>query len=232
MKGLRIGLPQEYFTDGIDPDVRKCIDDAIAHLENLGAEMIKVSLPHTEYAIATYYIIATAEASANLARFDGVRYGNRANEPDDILDHYRRSRAAGFGDEVKRRIMLGNYVLSSGYYDAYYLHAQKVRKRIIEDFNKSFEKVDLILTPTTPSDAFVIGDKNDDPIAMYLNDIFTVPSSLAGLPAISIPAGMSSNQKPLGLQLISNSFCEDLLLQGAYKMEESLNFKFKPNLQI
>ena len=145
---------------------------------------------------------------------------------------YCKTRGEGFGKEVKRRLLIGTYVLSSGYYDAYYLHAQKVRKRIIEDFNKAFEKVDLILTPTAPSDAFVIGEKNDDPIAMYLNDIFTVPSSLAGLPAISVPAGLSSNQKPLGLQLIGNSFCEDTLLQGAYAMEESLSFKFKPNHKV
>ncbi len=233
IKGKKIGIPKEYNIKGISKEILDLWEKGKNFLKDQGAEIINISLPHSEYALPTYYIIAPAEASANLARYDGVKYGYRTiNDFKNLNDMYCKTRGEGFGKEVKRRLLIGTYVLSSGYYDAYYLHAQKVRKRIIEDFNKAFEKVDLILTPTAPSDAFVIGEKNDDPIAMYLNDIFTVPSSLAGLPAISVPAGLSSNQKPLGLQLIGNLFCEDTLLQGAYAMEESLSFKFKPNHKV
>lgn len=228
VKGLRIGLPQEYFTDGIDPEVRKCIDDAIAHLENLGAEMIKVSLPHTEYAIATYYIIATAEASANLARFDGVRYGNRANEPDDILDHYRRSRAAGFGDEVKRRIILGTYVLSSGYNDAYYVRAQKARTLIRQDFESAFQKADVLLSPTAPSPAFEVGEKSSDPLQMYLADIFTIAANLAGICGASTPCGSvmsnAGSHLPVGLQVLGPHLAEGTVLRVTDTFEKTTDW--------
>jgi aspartyl-tRNA(Asn)/glutamyl-tRNA(Gln) amidotransferase subunit A len=192
----------------------------------MGAEIVPISLPHTHYALATYYIIAPAEASSNLARYDGVRYGLRVAEAGDgINDLYEKTRAAGFGAEVKRRIMIGTYVLSAGYYDAYYKKAQRVRGKIIADFNAAFEKVDVILTPTTPSAAFKIGEKMEDPVTMYLNDVFTVPASLAGLPAISIPAGLNGQGLPLGLQLLGRNFGEAQLLQAAYAMERELNFK-------
>ena len=202
-------------------------------MESLGAEIIDISLPHTKYALPTYYIIAPAEASANLARYDGVKYGFRSEQKfEDLNEMYCKTRGEGFGKEVKRRLLIGTYVLSSGYYDAYYLHAQKVRRKIIEDFNNVFNQVDLILTPTAPSDAFVIGEKVDDPISMYLNDIFTVPSSLAGLPALSLPGALSKNNRPLGLQLIANTFREDLLLTGAYALEKEINFNNEPLLGI
>ena len=233
IKGLKIGIPKEYNIKGISEEIKSLWEKGKKILEVEGAEILDISLPHSEFALPTYYIIAPAEASANLARYDGVKYGFRAkNNFKNLEDMYCKTRGEGFGKEVKRRLLIGTYVLSSGYYDAYYLHAQKVRKRIIEDFKKSFKKVDLILTPTAPSDAFSIGEKTADPISMYLNDIFTVPSSLAGLPAISIPAGLSKNGKPLGLQLIANTFKEDLLLKGAFSMEQAINIKLEPNMNL
>ena len=187
-------------------------------------EIIDISLPHTKYALPTYYIVAPAEASSNLARYDGVKYGFRV-EGENLIDMYEKTRSQGFGDEVKRRIMIGTYVLSSGYYDAYYLKAQKVRKLIKNDFDEAFNKVDAILTPSTPSSAFKVGEKMDDPVSMYLNDIFTVPVNLAGLPGISIPAGLDENNYPLGLQLIGKPFDEQGILNIAYSMEEKINFK-------
>ena len=194
------------------------------YLKNCGAEIIDISLPHTKYALPTYYIVAPAEASSNLARYDGVKYGFRV-EGENLIDMYEKTRSQGFGDEVKRRIMIGTYVLSSGYYDAYYLKAQKVRKLIKNDFDEAFNKVDAILTPSTPSSAFKVGEKMDDPVSMYLNDIFTVPVNLAGLPGISIPAGLDENNYPLGLQLIGKPFDEQGILNIAYSMEEKINFK-------
>ena len=203
----------------------------IDYVKDCGAEIIDISLPHTNYALPTYYIVAPAEASSNLARYDGVKYGFRA-VGDNLIDMYEKTRSEGFGAEVQRRIMIGTYVLSSGYYDAYYLKAQKVRKLIKNDFDEAYKKVDAILTPSTPSSAFKIGEKTNDPVSMYLNDIFTVPSSLAGLPAISIPAGLSKNGRPLGLQLIANTFKEDLLLQGAFSIEQAVNIKLDPDMKI
>ena len=193
--------------------------------KDCGAEIIDVSLPHTKFALPTYYIVAPAEASSNLARYDGVKYGFRT-EGNNLIDMYEKTRSAGFGDEVKRRIMIGTYVLSSGYYDAYYLKAQKVRRLIKNDFNNIFQKVDAILTPSTPSSAFKIGEKSNDPVSMYLNDIFTVPVNLAGLPGISIPAGLDKKGYPLGLQIIGKSFDEQNILNIAYSMEDKINFKF------
>jgi aspartyl-tRNA(Asn)/glutamyl-tRNA(Gln) amidotransferase subunit A len=228
VKGLRIGLPKEYFIDGIDPGVRQCIEDAVSHLEKLGAEIVDVSLPHTEYAIATYYIIATAEASANLARFDGVRYGNRAPEPEGILDHYRRSRAAGFGDEVKRRIILGTYVLSSGYNDAYYVRAQKVRTLIRQDFAAAFEQADVLISPTAPTPAFKIGEKSSDPLQMYLADIFTIAANLAGICGVSTPCGLvqsdTGTSMPVGLQVLAPHLAEATLLRVTDTFEKTTNW--------
>jgi aspartyl-tRNA(Asn)/glutamyl-tRNA(Gln) amidotransferase subunit A len=225
VKGLRIGLPKEYFTDGINPDVRKCIDDAISHLENLGAEIVDVSLPHTEYAVATYYIIATAEASANLARFDGVRYGNRANQPDDIIDHYRRSRANGFGEEVKRRIILGTYVLSSGYNDAYYVRAQKARTLIRKDFDTAFEQADVLISPTAPTPAFRLGEKSSDPLQMYLADIFTIAANLSGICGASTPCGSVKTDEgtslPVGLQVLGPHLAEGAVLRVTDAFEKT-----------
>src|SRR6202043_1681008 len=201
LKGIRLGLPKEYMIEGIDPQVRSAIEAAVKHFASLGAEIVDVSLPHTDYAIAAYYIIATAEASANLARFDGVRYGHRAENPHDILDHYGRTREEGFGPEVKRRIILGTYVLSSGYYDAYYLRAQKVRELIRQDFAKTFAKVDAIVSPTSPVPAFKLGERTDDPLSMYLADIFTLAANIAGICGISVPCGLlekEGNQLPVG----------------------------------
>ncbi|MEO6848254.1 MAG: Asp-tRNA(Asn)/Glu-tRNA(Gln) amidotransferase subunit GatA [Chthoniobacterales bacterium] len=224
IKGLRIGIPKEYFIKGIDPQVDKAVRDAIKQLESLGAEMVEISLPHTEYAIAVYYIIATAEASSNLARFDGVRYGHRAEKPVNLKDHYFRTREEGFGNEVKRRILLGTYVLSSGYYDAYYLRAQKVRTLIRQDFTNAFEKVDAILSPTSPVSAFKIGERTQDPLQMYLCDIFTIAANLAGICGISIPCGFVTEEGkklPVGLQLLGKAFDEARLLQVAHAYEQS-----------
>ena len=222
IKGKKIGIPKEYTQDGISEDIVKFYDISIEFLKNSGAEIIPVSLPHTKYALPVYYIIAPAEASSNLARYDGVRYGIR-NEAENLDEMYELTRGNGFGEEVQRRIMIGTYVLSSGYYDAYYLKAQKVRRLIKEDFDKTFESVDFLLTPSTPSTAFELGQKQD-PIKMYLNDIFTVPASLAGLPGISIPVGLDQAGLPVGIQLIANSFDEPNLISVAHTLEKSANF--------
>ena len=225
IKGKKIGIPKEYRVDGMSDEIEKLWEKGKNYLKDCGAEIIDVTLPHTKFALPTYYIVAPAEASSNLARYDGVKYGFRT-EGDNLIDMYEKTRSAGFGDEVKRRIMIGTYVLSSGYYDAYYLKAQKVRRLIKNDFNDVFKKVDAILTPSTPSSAFKIGDKSNDPVSMYLNDIFTVPVNLAGLPGISIPAGLDKKGYPLGLQIIGKSFDEQNILNIAYAMEDKINFKF------
>lgn len=229
IKGKRIGIPKEYRHEGIDSEVAGMWDNGIKLLKEAGAEIIDISLPHTKYALATYYIIAPAECSSNLARYDGVRFGLRVMpEQGGLDDMYEQTRAAGFGAEVKERIMVGTYALSAGYYDAYYKKAQQVRWLIAEDFKKAFEKVDAILAPTAPSAAFPINEQQDDPIAMYLNDVFTVPTSLAGLPGISIPGGLNKQGLPLGLQLIGKSFDEVTLLSIAYALEQRIDFKAKP----
>lgn len=230
VKGLRIGLPREYQMEGLDPEVKAATDAAVKQLEALGAEVKEISLPHTEYAIATYYIIATAEASANLARFEGVRYGARVDgaDPEEMN---RKTRGAGFGEEVKRRIILGTYVLSSGYYDAYYLRAQKVRTLIRQDFLKAFEEVDLIASPTTPTPAFKIGEKAGDPLQMYLSDIYTISCNLAGLCGISVPCGFSETGLPIGLQLLGKPFGESDLLRAAHAYEQATDWHtHRPNL--
>lgn len=224
IKGLKVGLPKEYFVDGMDPQVKSAVDAAVVQYSKLGAEIEEVSLPHTDYAIATYYIICTAEASANLARFDGIRYGARVDGKDPV-ELYSKTRGAGFGSEVKRRIILGTYVLSSGYYDAYYLRAQKVRTLIRQDFQKAFEKVDILLTPTVPTPAFKIGEKSMDPLQMYLTDIFTISANLVGNCGISLPCGFSENPElPIGLQLMGKSFEESKLLKSAYAFEQSTDW--------
>ena len=227
LRGVRLGLPKEYMIEGIEPQVKSAIDAAIAQLETLGAEIVDVSLPQTDYAIAVYYILATAEASANLARFDGVRYGHRAENPKDLLDHYGRTREEGFGPEVKRRIILGTYVLSSGYYDAYYLRAQKVRELIRQDFAKAFEKVDVLISPTSPVPAFKLGERMDDPLQMYLADIFTSPANLAGICGISVPCGFAEtdgHRLPVGLQVLGKAFDEGRILQIAHAYEQSTDW--------
>jgi aspartyl-tRNA(Asn)/glutamyl-tRNA(Gln) amidotransferase subunit A len=221
VKGLRIGLPREYYIEGLDPDVKSAMERAIETYRGLGAEFVDISLPHTDYAVATYYLIATAEASSNLARYDGVRFGHRTAEPGNLMETYSRSRAEGFGAEVKRRIMLGTYALSSGYYDAYYLKAQKVRTLIMQDFLSAFDKVDVILTPVAPTPAFKIGEKASDPLQMYLSDIFTIPVNLAGTCGISVPAGMSGSGLPIGLQLIGRPFGEETIIRAAYAFEQA-----------
>jgi aspartyl-tRNA(Asn)/glutamyl-tRNA(Gln) amidotransferase subunit A len=232
IKGLKIGLAKEYTIGGLDPEVKAATDAAVKQLEKLGAEIVEISLPHTDYAVATYYIIATAEASANLARFDGVRYCARV-DGNDPIEMYGKTRGAGFGPEVKRRIILGTYVLSSGYYDAYYLRAQKVRTLIRNDFLKAFEKVDAIVTPTTPTAAFKIGEKSDDPLQMYLSDIFTISCNLAGICGISVPCGFTKSPKlPIGLQLLGKPFGEETILKIAHAYEQSTQWhKEKPALQ-
>ena len=224
LRGVRLGIPKEYFVDGMDPRVRSKIEEAIQTCASLGAELVEVSLPHTSYAVGVYYIIATAEASANLARFDGVRYGYRAKQPTDLLDHYCRSREEGFGSEVKRRILLGTYVLSSGYYDAYYLRAQKVRTLIRRDFHDAFEKVDALICPTSPDLAFKIGERVNDPLSMYLADIFTIAANLAGICGISVPCGFvqeDGKNLPVGLQFLGKSLDETRLLGIADAFEKS-----------
>ncbi len=231
IKGLKIGLPKEYMIGGLDAEVKAVVDAAVKKFQELGAEIVEISLPHTDYAVATYYIIATAEASANLARFDGIRYGLRV-DGNDPVELYSKTRGAGFGDEVKRRIILGTYVLSSGYYDAYYLRAQKVRTLIRNDFLKAFEKVDAIVTPTSPTAAFKIGEKSDDPLQMYLSDIFTISCNLAGICGISIPCGFTKSPKlPIGLQLLGKPFGEEMLLKIAHAYEQNTGWhKEKPTL--
>jgi aspartyl-tRNA(Asn)/glutamyl-tRNA(Gln) amidotransferase subunit A len=221
VRGLRIGLPRSLLGAGLDDDVRQAFDQAIDAYQELGASIVDVELPNAHYAIAVYYIIATAEASANLARYDGVRYGFRAEEPGGLRDMYRKTRDEGFGPEVKRRIMLGTYVLSAGYYDAYYLQAQKVRALIRQDFAKAFDSCDVVATPTAPTPAFGCGDKADDPLAMYLNDIYTVTANLAGVPGISIPSGLSTNGLPIGLQLLGPNWSEARLFQSAYAYQSA-----------
>jgi len=234
LKGIKLGMPKEYFIEGIDPQVDRAVRDAIRQYESLGAEIVEVSLPNTEHAVGVYYIVATAEASANLARFDGVRYGHRASEISNLLDHYEKTREEGFGPEVKRRIILGTYVLSSGYYDAYYLRAQKVRTLIRRDFTDAFEKVDAIICPTSPELAFRIGDRSDDPLRMYLADIFTIAANLAGICGISIPCGFGTadgKQLPIGLQLLGKPFQETQLLQIAHAYEQATEWhKARPQL--
>ncbi|MFC0334277.1 Asp-tRNA(Asn)/Glu-tRNA(Gln) amidotransferase subunit GatA [Paenibacillus sepulcri] len=230
VKGLRIGVPKEYLGAGIDPKVKEAVLAALKQFESLGATWEEVSLPHTEYAVATYYLLASSEASSNLARFDGVRYGVRTDDPDNLVDLYRKSRSQGFGPEVKRRIMLGTYALSSGYYDAYYLKAQKVRTLIKQDFDKVFENYDLIIGPTAPTPAFRIGEQVGDPLTMYLNDICTIPVSLAGIPAISVPCGFADGL-PIGLQIIGKAFDESTVLRAAHAYEQHTDHhKQRPTL--
>ena len=224
IKGKKIGIPKEYRVEGMPKEIEDLWQKGIDHIKDCGAEVVDISLPHTSYALPTYYIVAPAEASSNLARYDGVKYGFRA-EGKNLIDMYEKTRSEGFGAEVQRRIMIGTYVLSSGYYDAYYLKAQKVRKLIKNDFDEAYKQVDAILTPSTPSSAFKIGEKKDDPVSMYLNDIFTVPVNLAGLPGISIPAGHDAKGYPLGLQIIGKAFDEQNILNIAYAMEEKIGFK-------
>ena len=226
IKGKKIGIPKEYRVDGMPKEIEELWTKGIEYAKDCGAEIVEISLPHTNYALPTYYIVAPAEASSNLARYDGVKYGFRS-KGENLTDMYEKTRSEGFGSEVQRRIMIGTYVLSSGYYDAYYLKAQKVRKLIKNDFDEAYKKVDAILTPSTPSAAFKIGEKTNDPVSMYLNDIFTVPVNLAGLPAISIPAGVDTKGYPLGLQIIGKAFDEQNILNIAYAMEEKIQFKNK-----
>ncbi|MDA9669246.1 Asp-tRNA(Asn)/Glu-tRNA(Gln) amidotransferase subunit GatA [bacterium] len=226
IKGKKIGIPKEYRVEGMPKEIEDLWKKGIEYAKDCGAEIIDISLPNTSYALPTYYIVAPAEASSNLARYDGVKYGFRA-KGENLIDMYEKTRSEGFGAEVQRRIMIGTYVLSSGYYDAYYLKAQKVRKLIKNDFDEAYKKVDAILTPSTPSSAFKIGEKKNDPVSMYLNDIFTVPVNLAGLPAISIPAGLDAAGYPLGLQIIGKAFQEQEILNLAYAMEDKINFKNK-----
>ena len=227
VKGLRIGVPREYRLDGLSPEITALWDQGLAWLREAGAEIVEISLPHTRYALPTYYIVAPAEASSNLARYDGVRFGLR-EKGEDLQDLYERTRAAGFGDEVKRRIMIGTYVLSAGYYDAYYLRAQKIRALITRDFTEAFERVDAIVTPTTPSAAFAEGENTDDPVTMYLNDVFTVTANLAGLPGISVPAGLDRQGLPLGLQVIGRNFDEETVFAVGRAIERAAGFSAKP----
>ncbi|MEM7569532.1 MAG: Asp-tRNA(Asn)/Glu-tRNA(Gln) amidotransferase subunit GatA [Pseudomonadota bacterium] len=230
MRGVKVGIPKEYRVDGMSSALETLWEQGKDWLKDAGAEIVDVTLPHTQYALPTYYIVAPAEASSNLARYDGVRYGLR-EKPDgaSLIDMYEATRAAGFGDEVKRRIMIGTYVLSAGYYDAYYLKAQQVRTLIAQDFAKAFEACDVILAPTSPSAAFPVGAKTDDPIEMYMNDVFTVPASLAGLPAMSVPAGLNSKGLPLGLQLIGRAFDEQSVLNAGAALEAAAGFAHKPD---
>ncbi len=228
LAGMKLGLPKEYFVEGMDPEVEKAVRDAVEHCKGLGAEIVDVSLPHSKYAIAVYYIIATAEASANLARFDGIRYGMRLNGKDPV-ELYGRTRSAGFGPEVKRRIILGTYVLSSGYYDAYYLRAQKVRTLIRNDFSEAFKVCDAILAPCTPTPAYKIGSKSDDPLKMYLDDILTTPINLSGICGLSLPCGFSSDGLPIGLQILGDSFREENILKVGHAYEQTTGWhKQKP----
>ena len=219
--GLRLGIPKEYFGEGLDPEIRSAVEAAIQKLASCGCEVVDISLPHTAYAIPTYYVIATAEASSNLARYDGVRYGYRAPQPKTLAEMYRRTRDQGFGAEVKRRILLGTYVLSAGYYDAYYLKAQRVRTLITRDFTEAFQRVDAIVTPTTPTPAFKLGEKIEDPLAMYLNDVYTVTADLAGIPGISVPCGETRAGLPIGLQILGQHFDEGRLLRLAHAYEHA-----------
>ena len=228
IKGKKIGIPKEYRVDGMPKEIEDLWTKGVEYIKDCGAKILEISLPHTKFALPTYYIVAPAEASSNLARYDGVKYGFRS-KGENLIDMYEKTRSEGFGNEVQRRIMIGTYVLSSGYYDAYYLKAQKVRRLIKNDFDEAYKDVDAILTPSTPSSAFQIGEKSNDPVSMYLNDIFTVPVNLAGLPAISIPAGLDIKGYPLGLQIIGKAFDEQNILNIAYAMEEKIEFQNKIN---
>jgi aspartyl-tRNA(Asn)/glutamyl-tRNA(Gln) amidotransferase subunit A len=230
VKGLRIGIPAEYRMDGMSAEISALWEKGIQLLREQGAEIVDISLPHTKYGLPVYYIVAPAEASSNLARYDGVRFGARV-DGEDLIDMYERTRAAGFGAEVKRRIMIGTYVLSAGYYDAYYLRAQKIRALILRDFTEAFGKVDAILTPTAPSAAFGIGEKMDDPVTMYLNDVFTVPASLAGVPAMSVPTGLSAEGLPLGMQVIGRHFDEETVFAVSAALERGAEFSALPTLR-
>ncbi|MEI6125568.1 MAG: Asp-tRNA(Asn)/Glu-tRNA(Gln) amidotransferase subunit GatA [Pseudomonadota bacterium] len=231
VKGITLGIPKEYFIEGLDPQVEKAVRAAVAELAKQGAEIKEISLPHTEYAVAVYYLIAPAEASSNLARYDGVKYGYRSGEHASLRDMYEKTRSEGFGPEVKRRIMLGTYALSAGYYDAYYKKASQVRTLIRSDFEAAFKQCDLIITPTAPAPAFKLGEKLHDPLSMYLSDIFTIPTNLAGLPGISLPCGFSENGLPIGLQIIGNLFEEEKVLRGAYCFEQHTQWHLrKPSL--
>jgi aspartyl-tRNA(Asn)/glutamyl-tRNA(Gln) amidotransferase subunit A len=223
IKGLKIGVPKEYLGEGVQEEVKQSVLDALKKLESLGAVWEEVSLPHSKYALATYYLLSSSEASANLARFDGVRYGYRTPDAQNLIELYKKTRAEGFGDEVKRRIMLGTFALSSGYYDAYYKKAQKVRTLIKKDFEDIFEKYDVIVGPTTPTPAFKIGEKTNDPMTMYANDILTIPVNLAGVPAISVPCGFS-NGLPLGLQIIGKHFDESTIYRVAHAYEQNTDY--------
>ncbi len=227
IKGIKLGIPKEYFIDGLDAEVNDATQKAIAVLEGLGAEIVEISLPHTEYAVSTYYIIAPSEASSNLARYDGVKYGYRSSNADSLHDMYVNTRAEGFGAEVKRRIMLGTYALSAGYYDAYYLKAQQVRTLIKKDFDQAFTEVDAIVAPTSPETAFKIGEKTDDPLKMYLSDVLTIPCNIAGLPGISVPCGISSAGLPIGLQIIGKLFDEETVLRVAHNFEQCTDWHKK-----
>ncbi len=222
--GLRIGVPKEFFGDGLATDVRAAVDAALKEYEKLGAQLVPISLPRTELSIPVYYIIAPAEASSNLSRFDGVKFGHRAAQFDDLTDMYKKSRTEGFGDEAKRRIMIGAYVLSHGYYDAYYLQAQKIRRMIADDFQQAFKQCDIIAGPVAPTVAWKLGEKSDNPVANYLADIFTLPASLAGLPGMSVPAGFGEGNMPVGLQLIGNYFSEAKLLNVAHRLQQATDF--------
>ena len=224
LQGKTIGLPKEFFGEGVSNEVANAISEAISVFQGMGANTVNVDLPNSEVGIPCYYVLAPAEASSNLSRFDGVRYGHRSDQFDDLNDMYERTRAQGFGEEVKRRIMIGTYVLSSGYYDAYYIKAQKLRRMIANDFSTAFEKCDFILGPTTPGTAFAIGEKNDDPVAMYLNDIFTNSANLAGLPAMSVPSGFDSNDLPIGLHLIGRYLDESTILNAAYQYQQETDW--------
>jgi aspartyl-tRNA(Asn)/glutamyl-tRNA(Gln) amidotransferase subunit A len=228
VKGMRIGIPKEYRIDGAPPEIEALWQKGAEWLKAMGAELVDISLPHTKYALPVYYIVAPAEASSNLARYDGVRYGHRAAGVKDIVDLYEKSRAEGFGAEVRRRILIGTYVLSAGYYDAYYARAQKLRTLILRDFTEAFKKCDAILTPATPCPAFSLGEKSADPVTMYLNDVFTVTANLAGLPGISVPAGLTADGLPLGLQVIGKAFDEATVLKVAHSVEQAANFTARP----
>jgi len=226
VEGLRIGLPKEYFGEGLDPEVARVVEAALGEYKKLGAELVEISLPNTGLAVPAYYVIAPAECSSNLSRFDGVRFGHRCDDPKDLEDLYKRSRGEGFGAEVKRRIMVGTYALSAGYYDAYYLKAQQVRRLIADDFRQAFDKCDVIAGPTSPGVAFNIGEKADDPVTMYLSDIYTIAVNLAGLPGMSIPAGFSQGL-PVGLQLIGNYFREEKLLNVAHRFQQATDWHMR-----
>jgi len=227
MQGIRIGIPREYFAEGLDPEVDRAVRTGIEMLKDAGAEVVDVSLPHTEYCVAVYYLIAPAEASSNLARYDGVRYGYRDKDAESLIDMYKQSRSHGFGDEVKRRILIGTYALSAGYYDAYYKKASQVRTLIMDDFSKVFNDCDLVVSPVTPTPAWKIGEKGDDPLALYLSDILTISANLAGIPGISVPCGFSGNGLPIGMQMQAAHFNEEILLHAAWNLEQRAGVKDK-----